>query len=148
VAEILSHPGLEAKSEDSLYDFIVRRAAADPGCFALFESIRFECLSAREGTAFFELIETKFDNMALRIWRNVRSRFVVSQSEMPPNDRYETEGTQKATKTFPPARTLEGIICHLTEIAQLSRKKRGYFENMALFRDNILIRNCAIAPKM
>jgi hypothetical protein len=81
---ILSDSSLVVRDEDSLFDFIHRRASKDLSYFGLLEFVRFEFLSIRCIGRAVEFISTSFDCFTIGIWSSLRSRLrlpVTTRSE-------------------------------------------------------------------
>jgi hypothetical protein len=78
LSQILSHPSLKLKTEDSLYDFIASRLDEHPDFFDLFEFLRFEFLTNAKFSEFLRCSQSHFDRLNPSIWNRLCQRLLIS----------------------------------------------------------------------
>jgi hypothetical protein len=114
ICEIISHPSLKLRNEDSLYEFIKSLVVDESRYSSFFERIRFGYLSSESMCSFIEVIQKSFDFLPLPIWDADYDRLPLSVSPMTSNDRL-VESFNSVVYSCREGSSLNGIISYLTK---------------------------------
>jgi hypothetical protein len=78
--EILSHPKLKLRSEDSLLELILIQAYSHDDAFSLLEYIQFENLSRSSIEPLLDFISSSFDRFSVALWLKLKPRLLSTSS--------------------------------------------------------------------
>jgi hypothetical protein len=117
IFDVICHPSLKIRSEDSLYDFILHGMSRNGDFFNLLEFIRFGYLSLSKFKEFFELIRESFEYLTVSLWTDLRNRLSLPVSSTSSNDRiheFVKQPPDRSVTDFTPTSPLNGIVAYLT----------------------------------
>ena len=129
---LLSHPSLRVRDEDSLYEFVSRRARDDTAFVCLFEFLYFEYLSEDRVKEFASFArDALLGNLNAVVWDRICKRLVQSVPLKGNPRRVEPEriGQEFA---YDASRPLDGIIAHLTRECGGNVHERGVVDVSAI----------------
>ena len=112
---LLSHPSLRVRDEDSLYEFVRRRAQDDTAFVCLFEFLYFEYLSEDRIKEFASFArEVVLGHLNAVMWDRICKRLVQSVPLKGNPRQVEPEKKIGEEFVYDASRPLDGIIAHLT----------------------------------